>query len=115
MKNFLMEELIMFKVKTNRYITKGVQAEIPHSLINFCWNKIDKAITNEEIELDYLQVFEFERNDEQELKVIHRQEEPVLKLMYRLPMTPENEKLTAKKIWVIDDGTNQTMLLPSDY
>lgn len=99
--------------KSNRYITKGIQQEIPLELQLFMWNCIDK-LKEQGKELDYLQVFELieDRADDIFYQIIeHRQEVPEYNKTYKI--CPK-ENVDAK-IFVIDDETHSTMLLAEEY
>lgn len=88
-----------------RYLTKGVQADIPFELQIFMWECI-KAVP----EPDYLQIFRLsDFNGKQ--RVIHEQEIPEYKREYLLAVT---EPINAK-VYVIDDGDHSTMLLAEEY
>lgn len=50
----------MFDNKENRYITKGVNEQVPKEIQLYCWQLIDKKRSEAETELDYLQIFIFE-------------------------------------------------------
>lgn len=91
--------------KGERYMTKGVQSDIPIVLQIFMWDCI-KAVP----EPDYLQIFRLsEFNGKQ--KVIHEQEVPEYKREYLLAFP---NPITAK-VYVIDDGDYCTMLLAEEY
>jgi hypothetical protein len=99
--------------KNNRYMTKGIQHEIPLALQLFLWNCID-TLKEQGQELDYLQVFEIitERADDILFqKIEHRQEVPVYSMTYRILPT----EIVNAKIFVIDDGKYSTMLLAKEY
>ena len=88
-----------------RYLTKGVQADIPFELQIFMWECI-KAVP----EPDYLQIFRLsDFNGKQ--RIIHEQEIPEYKREYLLAVT---EPINAK-VYVIDDGDHSTMLLAEEY
>lgn len=90
---------------TNRYMTKGVQSEIPAVLRIFMWDCI-RVIPKP----DYLQVFRLsEVNGKQ--RIVHEQEVPEFKREYLLSFSnPVNAK-----VYVIDDGDHCTMLLAEEY
>jgi len=102
----------VFDAQTNRYVTRGINEELPYDIQVLLWRLIDK--TNKEgCELDYLQIFEINQREDDTLKIIHRQEEPAFKHEYvysslKLPVTKS-------KVWVIDSGEYQTMLFPREY
>lgn len=90
---------------TNRYITRGVQSEIPVVLQIFMWDCIS-AVS----EKDYLQIFRlFEYGGKQ--KIVHEHEVPEYKREYLLAVP---EPVNAK-VYVIDDGAHCTMLLAEEY
>lgn len=91
---------------TNRYITKGVQLEIPIVLQLFIWDCIN-AVPEPK---DYLQVFRFSVSNGKQ-KIIHEQEQPEFKREYLL--TVPNPVTT--KVYVIDSETYSTMLLAEEY
>lgn len=64
--------------KINRYITIGIQQEIPLLMQLFIWNLIDKQ-NGQGQELDYLQVFELRRGKIDDIffqEIEHSQEVP---------------------------------------
>lgn len=88
-----------------RYLTKGVQMDIPFELQIFMWECI-KAVP----EPDYMQIFRLsDFNGKQ--RIIHEQEIPEYKREYLLAVT---EPINAK-VYVIDDGDHSTMLLAEEY
>jgi len=90
----------------SRYLTKGVQAEIPLELQLFMWGCIDSLPQ----ERDYLQVFELNADGNMQ-KVVHHTEQPEHRQEYLIPSkTPVTEK-----VYVIDDGEHSTMLLAEEY
>ena len=90
---------------SNRYITRGVQSEIPAGLQFFMWSCISAVP-----EPDYLQIFRLEADNEKQ-KIVHEQEVPEFRREYLLPSgNPINAK-----IYIIDDGDHSTMLLAEEY
>ena len=90
---------------SNRYITRGVQSEIPAGLQFFMWSCISAVP-----EPDYLQIFRLEADNGKQ-KIVHEQEIPEFRQEYILPAdTPINAK-----VYVIDDGDHSTMLLAEEY
>lgn len=91
---------------TNRYITKGVQSDIPAVLQIFMWDCIN-AVPEPK---DYLQIFRLSASDGKQ-KIIHEQEQPEFKREYILnSLDPVNAK-----IYVIDSETYSIMLLAEEY
>lgn len=90
-----------------RYLTRGVDAEIPLHLQLFMWGCIDRLPE----ERDYLQVFELEPLGEKMQRITHTSEQPQHHKTY---LIPTDEPITAK-VYVIDDRDHSTMLLASEY
>ena len=91
---------------TNRYLTKGVQSEIPIALQIFMWD----CITAVPVQKDYLQIFRLSECHGNQ-RIIHEQEVPEFKREYLLAFP---EPINAK-VYVIDDGDHCTMLLAKEY
>jgi hypothetical protein len=92
----------------DRYITRGISAEISPITQLLLWELIDQR-QQEGAELDYLQVFRLEPEGQHQ-KITHSQEEPPYE-QESLFIGPE--PVTAK-IYVIDDGNHSTMLFPEE-
>ena len=90
----------------NRYLTKGVQTEIPLELQIFMWECIDRMPESK----DYLQVFNLEAMECVQ-HISHSSEEPEYKMEYLMP----SESPITQKVYVIDDGDHSTMLLAEEY
>lgn len=102
----------MFQNKGQRYVTKGVMDSLPVELQVLCWNLIHQNV-QKQLPLDYLQIFEFSAEKGNQ-KLVHRQEEPEKRKEYLIsPKLCLNS--VPQKIWVIDSGEYQTMLLPEEY
>jgi hypothetical protein len=94
-----------------RYITRGVQAEIPLELQLLLWSMVD---TMDAPEKDYLQVFKLEhvfRESKAVQKITHSQEVPPYKAEHFVSIS---EPFT-KKVFIIDDDDHTTMLLADEY
>lgn len=95
-----------------RYMTKGVQNEIPFDVQLLLWSLIE-ALGNK-MELDYLQVFKLETvelHGQKLQSVEHHQEKPEYRQKRNFRVTnPIN-----MTVWAIDDGGYSTMLLPDEY
>lgn len=89
-----------------RYLTRGVQAEIPFALQIFMWSCIDGLPE----ECDYFQVFKLE-NLSGIQKIIHFSEQPEYHREY---LIPSDNPITAK-VYVIDSEEYSTMLLAEEY
>lgn len=92
--------------KSQKYITKGIDREIPLWIQNFIWYAIETMPEPK----DYLQVFKLS-TDCGKQKIVHTQEVPEYTKAYSL--TSDNP-ITAK-IFVIDDDDHCTMLLAEEY
>ncbi len=94
----------MFQNK--RFLTRGVQAELPVELQLFLWNCIDQLPE----ERDYFQVFKLDvRNGKQHIH--HFSEQPEYSKEYTIDLAnPVNQK-----VYVIDDIDHSTMLLAEEY
>ena len=94
----------MFQNK--RFLTRGVQAEIPIELQLFLWHCID----NLPEERDYFQVFKLDvANGKQHIH--HFSEQPEYSQDYMIDLAnPVNQK-----VYVIDDNDHSTMLLAEEY
>ncbi len=53
----------MFNTQENRYITKGVNEQVPKEIRLRCFQLIDEKVKQADDQLDYLQIFEFKRID----------------------------------------------------
>ena len=97
----------MFEKEKERYLTRGVNSEIPLEIQIFMWEAINKMPEPK----DYLQIFRL--SVENGLQVIHHtSEEPEYNMTYILPTIAN--PVTAK-VYVIDDGEHCIMLLAEEY
>ena len=100
---------------SNRYITRGINQELPMELAIFLWTRIDALKVESDGVMDYLQVFELKRLDNPDIQenqlIIHRTEEPLYVRTYALSV----EKPISDKVYVIDSGDYSTMLLAREY
>ena len=90
-----------------RYLTRGVQNEIPFDLQMFMWYLINNL--NEP--KDYLQVFRLSVSDNGNQRIVHEQEEPEYHKEYDIDI----ENPITAKVYVIDDNDHSTMLLAEEY
>lgn len=90
-----------------RYLTRGVQSEIPFDLQMFMWYLINNL--NEP--KDYLQVFRLSVSDNGTQRIIHEQEVPAYSREYDV----QTDNPVSAKVYVIDDGDHCTMLLAEEY
>ena len=97
----------MFESNKPRYLTRGVDAEIPLDIQVFLWSCIDNMPEGK----DYLQVFNLLNVNG--LQVIrHTAEQPEFEMTYVLA---EVENPVTAKIYVIDSVEYCTMLLAEEY
>ena len=92
--------------QNERYITRGVQSDIPLELQIFMWRCIDSMPEPK----DYLQIFRLSSFAGKQ-KIVHEQEQPEYKKEYLLSL----DKPVTAKVYVIDDGDHCTMLLADEY
>lgn len=104
----------MFELTKPRYLTKRIASEISMDLQVFLWGIIEKEKLCHE--LDYLQVFRLEVDGEGNLHVHYSQEQPDQHRTYSLATVGTDiPEVNGKKVYVIDDGENVTMLLAEEY
>ena len=96
----------MFEKSKGRYLTRGVDAEIPLELQILMWQAVDEMPEPK----DYLQVFNL--SEENGLQVIqHTSEQPEFEMTY----ITQTDKPVTQKTYIIDDGEHCTMLLAEEY
>lgn len=105
----------MFKDKEQRFITRGIHYKVPKEIQAACWLLVDNVISENIMEVDYLQIFEFKKDHDGNIFIVRRQEEPRYQKKHKLKFERNLLKITTQKLWIIDDGINQTMLLPEEY
>lgn len=89
-----------------RYLTRGVQSEVPIELQLFMWSCIDGLPE----ERDYFQVFKMESLNGIQ-KITHFSEQPEYHKEYIIPIdTP-----ITTKVYIIDSDDYSTMLLAEEY
>ena len=93
--------------KNPKYLTRAVQSTIPSWLVILLWHLIEIMPVEQK---DYLQVFRLSCTDTGQ-HITHAQEQPPYQYELDVPCT---DAITAK-IFVIDDGTQSTMLLAEEY
>lgn len=89
-----------------RYITRGIDSEIPLWLQIFMWECVDRMPEPK----DYFQVFELSNLGGIQ-RIVHSSEQPEYRMNYFIPT---NKALTAK-VYIIDSDEYATMLLASEY
>ncbi len=102
-----------YKFDSQRYITRGVAAEIPLDIQLMLFESIE--VMREKVEeLDWLQVMKLEgiiKDGVSVLRIVHVQEVPEGRVEYYLPYDFECKQT----VFVIDDVDHVTMLLASEY
>jgi hypothetical protein len=96
-----------------RYITKGVDNDIPIDIQMFLWSCIDK-MKQQGQQLDYLEVFELGGISNTNIinqEVVHSQEIPLYIKRYAICV----DKPIDTKIFVIDDLEQSVMMLAEEY
>jgi len=96
----------MFEKEKTRYVTSGIQAEIPLFLQCLLW----KAIEELKGEKDYFQVFELTVENGTQI-VKHTTEQP----FYECEIKVSTPNPVHQKVYAIDDGEHCTMLLAEEY
>jgi hypothetical protein len=89
-----------------RYLTIGVQTEIPIMVQAFIWNCIGRLPDD----ADYLQVFVLKPFGNMQ-EITYTSEEPEYKKVYIFP----SDNPITEKLYVIDSDEYSTMLLASEY
>ena len=98
----------MFERSKGRYLTRGIDTEIPIDIQIFMWEAVDNMPEPK----DYLQVFNL--TVQNGLQVIrHTSEKPKYEMTYIL--TSLLTKAVTAKVYIIDDGDHCTMLLAEEY
>ena len=93
--------------QSEKYLTQGVNAEIPLMLQLVMW----KMISDIPAEKDYLQVFRLSGENGIQT-IIHEQEQPAYRKIVSFQWP---EGVVTQKVFVIDDGDHCTMLLAEEY
>ncbi len=104
-----------YKFNKDKYITKGIQIEIPLELQIFLWNRIEEMIASK-VELDYLQIFNINKSENM-ISITHSQEEPIpFEREYNIFDEEVVETIKGSvKLYVIDNIDHSIMLLASEY
>lgn len=111
MENYKKEMFDMKKIE--RYMTRGIQADVPMEIQLFLWG-LQTEIRKKSKEIDYLQVYDMEVENGNQ-KITHTSEEPEYKKEYVIQV----EELITAKIFIIEDDYGdklvETMLLAEEY
>lgn len=103
----------MFKNKSNRYITRGVNEEVDVRLQLLMWSIIDNLNEKGIVEVDYLQVFKL-RKEGTSIIIEHSQEVPKYGREYSLALE-DIELNNNLKIYAMDNNDYEIMLLSEEY
>lgn len=99
--------------RIERYMTRGIQTDIPMEIQLFVWG-LQTEIRQNNKEIDYLQVYKLTVEGEKQ-KIKHTSEEPEYEKEYVVQV---EEPITAK-IYIIEDDYGdklvETMLLSKEY
>ena len=93
--------------ENQKFLTRGVMAEIPSWLIDLIWCMVFSMKTEHK---DYLQVFTLTKTPTCQ-HIVHEQEQP----LYRYELDVPCDAAVDAKVFVIDDLTHSTMLLAEEY
>ncbi|HOA63358.1 MAG: DUF960 domain-containing protein [Acholeplasmataceae bacterium] len=99
-----------------RFKTKGINQIIPENIQTILWYLLDEHIKNFK-KVDYLQIFSFDIDyDNQIFRIIHEQEQPEYKMIHEFKLPLDNlSHLLNQKVYIIDNGSYNTMLLTDEY
>ena len=97
----------MKKFQNKRLITLGVYERIPEPLQLLLWLMVDDPK-----EQDYLQIFDLQKTVDGVL-ICHSQEVPPYENVVKVQC--EAEFGFKERVYIIDDETHSTMLLPEEY
>lgn len=102
-----------YRFDGNRYITRGIEAEIPPALQVMMFESL-AFMERKAGELDRLQIFRLsttEKDGTLLLNIRHEQEVPEASMDYFLPV----DEAINTKVYIIDDVDHVTMLLAEEY
>ncbi|MBJ6360905.1 DUF960 family protein [Paenibacillus sp. GCM10012307] len=97
-----------------RCATKGIHDVLPQSMKLKLFEYVDRQVSSG-LDMDYLQIFEFSTkviNSKYHQCIVHRQEVPLRSVEYTICDTDAPLDLT---VWIVDEETHATMLLPEEY
>lgn len=103
----------MFDRNDRKYISRGVDTEVPLITQIVIWSMIDNIITAK----DYLQVFDLTKafiNGEWVQNITHTQEEPAFRQEATISIA-EEDIIDGIRIFVIDGTGSATMMLNREY
>lgn len=112
---YISEEVIKCLRTKSSVLLQEVFIKVPKEIQAACWLLVDNVISENIMEVDYLQIFELKKDHEGNIVIVHRQEEPTYQKKHKLKFERNLLKITTQKLWIIDDGINQIMLLPEEY
>lgn len=101
--------------KDNRYITRGINIEVPPILREALWRLVEMQI-EQGLPMDSLQIFKLcgsWYNNEFVQKIEHIQEQPPRSAILHIKIKPE--QIVNAKIYIIDSVSYSTMLFSYEY
>lgn len=99
----------------SRFITRGINSELPFKLHCILWQILDEFMANRKHKrIDYLQVLRIHKEKDY-IKIIHSQEAPLYKKEIILKRNDIILERSQYKIFIIDDGEHSTMMLAEEY
>lgn len=104
-----------YKFSGHKYITAGVNAELPSELVRYIWKMVESKKNEKDFEMDYLQVFTMKPiavDGEKMQEITHMQEQPI---EYEKTYHISTNTIITEKVYVIDDVSHVTMLLAREY
>ena len=91
----------------SRYITKGINEELPLSIQILLWSLVDSLL----VEKDYLQIFYIKVVRGNLLEITHSQEKPVYKQIIQAVGDIDRNM----KVYIVDSVEYSTMLFAEEY
>ena len=103
-----------FEDKVPAYVTSGVAENVNQFIVLKCIEMLVE-MKKQNIELDYLQVYQISYDEETNILTIrHFQEEPEFEHETEFEL-PSGVKPFSGKCYLIDDGDHRTFLLADEY
>jgi hypothetical protein len=99
--------------KEKRYLTRGINQELPLELQILIWSMVDHIVDSKTL-TDYLQVFNFDVKGDA-LIIRHSQEQPEYIKEHKIKMNQNYRSVVGRKVYVIDDVKHCTMLWSNEY
>ncbi len=100
--------------KNNRLMTRNIKEQLPLPLLVQILMSVD-ILLNAGFEMDYLQVFKFEKVSDSVLAIHHSQEKPERKTVIYCEYQNGYEEILQKTVYIIDDSDHSTVLFADEY